>query len=518
MALVDRLLTMVAQFSPIIDETLRKYGDRPIKELLDSIKTNKVPPIQSREDLWNIIESEIIPFFGEKIAHKITCDLRLDPTVQTSNHYGIDTAADSIQGTLLFLLRRGGNIFNRPFVVFGFSSISMNNNFSYPMGLQFYNHSSDQIVRLPQKLPIFPNRLKKQVVYTAGPFDEKMVWRAQERLIRMKKTEGLTTFSFNAIRNVLEEIFLDSYTLGLRNYGEQACIINNKLWHRSFKEKSAKSHFIQLQIEKICKLLLYKDLKNSASLIFQLFFTNCVREKLINNLDGSKACWKRKDLEQRYNQPDKSNQGGTVFFWGLTESGHRIPLVLKSQQSEKIFLGISDRGQLFEVKFCADHIIAALQAGTIIPSLFTCFAVLAFARGIHCIGGYYQAEYLPVIQGAIVDALNVSEAFRDMAESVAQVPTRTCLAGLQYLALKRDDNSVVPIGPIELAGVGGIRDIDLETIPTLSIRDASLLAFTESLDQLVSNVELPDNWVQKLSVENGRMSGILTYCQHKELL
>ena len=121
MALVDRLLTMVAQFSPIIDETLRKYGDRPIKELLDSIKTNKVPPIQSREDLWNIIESEIIPFFGEKIAHKITCDLRLDPTVQTSNHYGIDTAADSIQGTLLFLLRRGGNIFNRPFVVFGFS-------------------------------------------------------------------------------------------------------------------------------------------------------------------------------------------------------------------------------------------------------------------------------------------------------------------------------------------------------------------------------------------------------------
>src|SRR6186997_1504817 len=105
MMLADQVLSMAAQSSPLIDATLHKYRDLPIKELLDSIKTNDTPPFQAREDLWEVIESEIIPFFGKNVANEVISDLKVEPIIPTSNHYGIDTAADSIQGSLLFLLR-----------------------------------------------------------------------------------------------------------------------------------------------------------------------------------------------------------------------------------------------------------------------------------------------------------------------------------------------------------------------------------------------------------------------------
>jgi hypothetical protein len=248
-----------------------------------------------------------------------------------------------------------------------------------------------------------------------------------------------------------------------------------------------------------------------------LFFSKPIREKLINNLDGAKACWKQKSLSKRYHQSDISERGGTIFFWGLTETGHRIPLTLEYKHRVLFLLGISDNGKLFEVEFRVDHIVAALEASTLIPSLFTCFTILAFARGLHCIGGYYQAEYLPVIQNGIADALDVSVVHRKMAELISMIPTNTCLAGLQWLAIKRDDSSVIPLGPIELAGVGGISQTDLETITTLPIKDAYSLAFTEFLDQIVPSSNLPINWLRNLSIENGRNSGILTYDRNKEL-
>jgi hypothetical protein len=475
----DELLALAAASSPSIDRTLRRWGDRSLRDLLASFAgVAPATPLQPRDDLWAVVQSSLAGYHSDVVAAAVVADLRADPVVPTSNHFGIDTVADSVQGTLLFSLRPGASRRSPTAVVFGFGSVSMNN-FSYPLGLRLY----DSVPHLPQRLPIFPNRLKQVVVAAAPPFDEDMITRARSRLASM---DQLSSFSTEAADQVLADVFLPA--ADATTYAEQSARVNAALWSRTcperspggapFRDKFAEGgppRFAQVPVEAVCAQLLQHDLAERGSLLHRLFFDTPVRERLLRRLDGAAACWRLAD-----------DTTGTLFFWGISAKGRRFPLRLVDGRLV---------GGDFSVIWEPGAIMEALEDGRLLPSLLTCFAVLAFARGLGCVGGYYQANYLPVMQAGIVHALGSGA----MADAVARVPADLCLAGLQGLVREMADGSVLPVGPVELGG----RGTGIDTA-ALSVRDASLLALTEVLGELVPNDRLPDDWARQLATENGR--------------
>ena len=47
------------------------------------------------------------------------------------------------------------------------------------------------------------------------------------------------------------------------------------------------------------------------------------------------------------------------------------------------------RGEVFELAYTPASICEALKENRVLPSLFTCFLTLSFARGMVCPGGYF---------------------------------------------------------------------------------------------------------------------------------
>lgn len=506
MELSDHLLDLTSRSSSLVRENLRRHGARPLASVLAALQAPEIEPLQGRDDLWEVIGDQVAEHYGPEIAREAIAELRADPVAPTSNHFGVDTVADSVQGTLLFALRgsNGARRARRTIVVLGFGSISLNN-LSYPMGLVLYDPPHGLVDELPQRLPVFPNRVKRCSVSAAAPFNEQMVGHARARLRRLHGSGELSEFCEHAAGEILDEDFAEPSTVAQPSYGRQATRINARLWDRLFSGGSAPTRLVQLEIESICSELLRRDLYEPASLIHRLFFSTPVREHLLAALDGARACWQRALLRRRLDQPRGAvpGQGGTVFFWGLTDSGTRIPLTLDGSGAALSLTGADDRGRPWRYEFSADSLVAALAAGQLLPSLFTCFATLAFARGLGCIGGYFQVQYLPVIQRAVADALTADAACATTADLVLQVPTELCLAGLQPVVRVLDGGAAIPAGPVEISGAGGLTETDLDRIQEITVRDAYLAAFTDVLHHLVPVAALPAGWRGRLATENG---------------
>lgn len=494
MNLAEHLLATAARSSPLVRETLRRHGGAPLGELLGSLRPATVRPLQPRDDLWVALGRHVAARSGAEAAADAVAELRADPILPTSNHFGVDTFADSVQGTLLFSLRPGAR---RTAVVLGFGSISLNN-LTYPMGLRLYDPRRGDVAAVPQRLPVFPNRFKRCAVSAVGPFDEPMVRRARDRLRKMRHAGDVTAFCERTAGAALEEVFAAPETLSLQSYGHQSVRINAALWRRMFRDR-APTRLVQVEIEPVCAALLARDLYDPDSLLYRLLFEPRIRDAVLTGLDGERACWRLELLDKRLNDSTAGAGGaGTVFFWGLTEQGRRVPLALDAVRGA--LTGLDERGRRREWECTPDGIAAGLAGGTLLPSLFTCFSLLALARGVTCVGGYYQVGYLPVMQRAVVRAL--TRDHREAAETIAQVPTSVCLAGLQAIARTVCGGAVIPAGPVEIAGAGGLTAADLDRIPQITVRESHLTAFAETFGDLAPNADLPDDWLHSLTTEN----------------
>jgi len=453
--------------------------------------------------VWDAVGDQIAFYYGTDLVEEAVADLRADPMLPTSNHFGVDTFADSVQGTLLFALRpRPGGGRRRVVVVLGCGSVSLDN-LTYPMGLLLYDPRNGDPRSLPQRLPVFPNRLRRTSVGLAGPFDEQMVNRARVRLHNMRLAGEVTRFCERAAGQVLDEDFAAPATLSLPTYGHQATRINMGLWSRMFSGGAPPARFVQLHLEAVCTALLAKDLHDPASLVHRVFFEPVTRGAVLAGLDGALACWRLEKLERRLRGmiEDTQPRDGTIFFWGLTDYGRRIPLTLVQDGAALRLAGLDERRQRWDWEFSPDGLISALRGGSLVPSLLTCYTALAFARGVVCVGGYYQAGYLPVMQRGVTDAVGT----RDPAAAavVARVPTGISLAGLQFAVRVLPDGAAIPAGPVEIAGVGGLTESDLSRIESVTVREAHLAAFPETFPHMAPDAVLPDDWIARLTAENG---------------
>jgi hypothetical protein len=495
----DFLLDAAADRCPIIRDNLRSFGDKPVADLLSSLTAAERPALQSAEDFRTVAEAHAAKYYGREIAGQMADDLRSDLVISTANHFGVDTFAVSVQGTQLLALRpRADGSLPRTVVALACSVISMDN-ITFPLGMLLYDLGEGTAPALPQRLAVFPSRMRSRTVGSVVPFDERMIEQAHARLSELRSGRRISAFCECAARRLLDEELAAPETLALPTYGHQGCRVNGRLWERTLG--GAAPRLVQLSLESVCSALLANDMDDVNSLAFRLFFRSDIRTAALLALDGMPTCWRLADLNRKINGAGHSSFGdGTVLFWGMGD-GRRFPLTIDDPDRAVPHLaGVDGRGRRREWELTPRAIGAGLSSGELVPSLFTCFSVLALARGIGCVGGLRQARYLPSMQRGVVRA--VADPDRRAARLVAGARTGLCLPDMHFLMRMLPDGRGIPAGPVEIAGAGGLSPAAVNRIPSVIVREAYLAAFPEVFPAMAPDVSLPEHWIETLAAEN----------------
>lgn len=489
-------LEAVSESAPVLERTLAQYGNVTLAEYLETLKPSVGTPLQSREDFLDIYRQEVVSLLGETAGAKAVEDVNSCPMVLTANHLGVDFFSQSVQTSLLFyILKRRQTASPVILPVIACGSVPLDN-VTYPLGILLYNLKNGAYDMVPRKLPVFSNKVRRRLVTIAPPFDRGMVDRAMKRLGKMEGNSEIGIREAGALRQIFEQDYDAPGVMDLCSYSKQSLVVNNRIWQRLFSSKRGESHIVTMDMENIVRQLLVSDLNNKKSLIFSLFMDPGLRNRVIEKLDNKRACWNLAELRQRHDVESTNVPGktmpiscGTLFFWGVNERSRRIPLLLVENKKDSwSFKGTDDKGNVTEITFSVESILTALKSGQLLPSIFTSFTVLAFARGLTCLGGYYQAEYLPMMQKELVAALRENGSYQEEARLVEQVETGSYLSGMQTV-MTGDTDSLVPAGPIEIIAGGGLTDEDLDQILSLSVREAHLASLFETVADISSSAD-----------------------------
>ncbi len=499
-------LHCACQVSDVVSRTIKRQGQTSLLNYVKNLMAQNPSPFQSRQDLLDIVAAQVRPLLGKSIASVIVRDLEAHPFILTANHHGVDFFAQSVQGSLIFSLPRfetGNSASTIP--VFSFGNIPLNN-LTYPRGVLLYNINGYNLDKMPIKLPIFSNRQKRDMVSAASAMDQGMVKRAQTRFDALVREEKICPTLNNSIRVLFNDTYAAPEVLQQPSYSLQATKLNHSVWRRLFQSGTKYPEMVYLEIEKIVTDLLIKDLHNPESLAHIVMFEPSIRKRILSKLDGDRACWDTKMLDQRLKADQKKlrslHGGGTHLFWGIDSRRRRIPLSLIHHNGGKAVLsGIDDSGKKLEVPFEVERIVEALQRQQLLPSLFTCFLVTAFARGMVCAGGYFQAAYLPIMQRAVREALEEQNGYGDVAQVLSNTVSDTYLSGMQAVMKKIRTNHLVPAGPVEIMASGGLSGADVEKIMDLTVEDAHLGALFETVPDLLPRDSQPRGWKEQLAMD-----------------
>jgi hypothetical protein len=502
-------LNLTCEHSPIINQTLKEHGKLSLIQYLQYFTPNGSSYYQSLDDLIKVVRNYAAPLLGDTIAQQVSEQIVKKPIVLAANHHGVDYFSHSVQGSLIFSLDGLTDSNGSSTVpVFSCGNIPLDNA-TYPRGLLLYNASNSDLDDMPRRLPIFSDRQKRQVTSVASAFDEPMIQRAKKRFEKMLSENQISENLAGPLRQIFREDYMADLVVDLENYSQQSVVLNNRVWKRLFSDIKDSPEMVYLELEKIVGRLLSTDLSNPGSLASYVMFDSSLREAVLQELDGATACWNTDVLEQRLraNNLESSKQkplngSGTHFFWGIDTSRRRIPLYLDTSHHQHPMLrGVDDRGDSWELSYRPSSILDALNDNRLLPSLFTCFTVLSFARGINCLGGYFKDEYFPIMKQGMTNALRKTDGYGELADLVELVPTMSYLSGMIAIMAKTEDDCLIPAGPIEIIAGGGITKEDLEKIKSLTIRDAHLAGLFETIPDFAPWVLGQSGWKRKLAQE-----------------
>jgi len=498
--LTTRLLDTVQQQASTIKRVLAEHGECTLNEYVQQLGCSEYSSYQPVSDVGDLLVEYVKPLLGDEIAQTARDELMALPLVLTANHHGVDFFAQSVQGTLLLSQReiksRNKTRKARTVPVFACGSIAMNN-LTYPRGALFYSTTDEQ---LPLRLPIFPDRVKRQLVARTAPFDQVMVDRAVARVDKLAVEGRVTAELQSSMRNILTEHYSADEVLAQSSYSDQAVLLNSRIW-REMMPREFDSELIYLELEQITLGLLQKDLGDKQSLIHILLFDQAVRVELIRLLNGAKGCWSGADLFKQEFEEKSSSGSGTFMFWGVDERCRRISLGVDHINGVEVLRSVDRSAASWQIPLTPESIAEALQQGRLLPSLFCCYTAISLARGVVCAGGYYQAEYLPVMQHGVVNALNSSKGYSDVASIVQQVVTSCYLSGMQTVMAADGQSGLVPAGPIEIIAGGGLNGPELKKLGQLSVRQAHIASLSETIADVAPDQTLSVSLFAELARE-----------------
>ena len=511
--LADYYLDIATHHSNVLSSSLKKFGCCSLQAFLDSFKPGYGKSYQDRQDLYKVLYKYISSLLGEKVAINTIQDLKKVPIVLTANHHGVDYFAQSVQSSLLFssiIKRLNPSASTIP--VFACGNIPLNN-LTFPRGLMIYLINPAKLNQVPLKLPIFSDRMKRMVVSAVEPFDSLMIQRTIKRIDKYIKEKKISSTLVSPLKSILNTDYSDPDVLQLDSYSKQSVVMNYRLWKRLFRKPHKAPDIVYLELEEIVSKLLEFDLHNPDSLAWSILFNPHLREKVIGGLNNQKACWNNLKLAGR-NKSDllrstprnKIAGCGTHFFWGIDNFNKRIPLYLDRQSPQNpILVGKDDHGKIWTFPFNPSSIIKCLADKRLSPSLFTSYLCLSLARGLNCVGGYYQSEYLPMMQHCVVSALNQIPRYKTMARMVEEVNTSSYLSGMQIVMALIDQGALIPAGPIEIIAGGGLQSDLIAQLESLTVKDAHVASLFETLPDIAPQELNASEWKKNLSTECYRL-------------
>jgi hypothetical protein len=502
--LIDEYLQNLCAKSPSLENTIKSYGKSTIKDFILKINDQQSKDYDQTQGLSKIIYDYVSPLLGREIALQTISAINKQKISLTANHHGVDYFAQSAQGTMLFtIMLRQQNVKQRAIPVIACANISLNN-ITYPRGILIYGVRKNIINEIPYKIPLFPDRYKTRAVWNIPPINKEYVKMALKNVRYLYNTNMISVSSYRTILEVLENEYLNEFVIGQNSYTDQAVILNYKLWKKIFKDNLSDVNVVYLSLEDIAAKLIEIDLYKADSLLNIILFDPEVREKVISGLCRCKACWDSQILNCDVDLDREKRGVGTHFFWGGAKSGKRFSLFLKSYKENSISLvGCSDNSdEIVNIPLDRDILAEKLRTKEIIPSLFLSYLVLSFARGITCVGGYYQSEYLPVMKKKIIAALKDSLSYGHYIGSISKISASKYLSGMQAIMTKTDESSIVPAGPIEIIASGGISDSDVKNILEITILNAHKASMIDTVTDLKVNKAENTNWKEIISNEN----------------
>lgn len=506
-------LDRVRKSLPAVDRVLTRYGHLSLLEYLKQFPVTVKPPFQCRKPLFHLVYRYISPLLGAATARRTVEDFATHPLVLTTSHHGVDYYAQTLQSRLILALRNASRLSPvRTIVVFACGNIPLNN-LTYPRGLLFYRLTAGEWEAAPRRLPVFPHRLKRSMVSVAPAWDSTMLGQARPRLDSMIRQGRVAPEVGLAARTLLAEDYPAAALQAHPDYSTQAVVLNCLIWRKLFAGAVEPPELIYLELEKVASGLLSLDLTNPLSLAWGVLFDKGLRERVLTELDGVRGCWDLDLLSRGSGVTDgetgRSAAGqpcGTVFFWGVDQGGRRVPLDLQTLAPGRAVLrGMNDAGTVQEIP-CSPHDIAhALQNRRLVPSLFTSFLVIAFARGVCCIGGYFQGDYLPAMQRGLAAALQSIEGYEGAARAVLEVPTTLYLDGMTTVMTRTEDACLIPAGPLEIIAGGGLTSEDLKTMGSLTVMEAHLADLFESFPDVTPPESRMVGWQRRVAAECSRL-------------
>jgi len=505
----NQSLNIACRYSPIVANSLKRFGHQPIKDFLEHFSISAEPGFQEREDLFKTVSEYVSPLLGESIARQTVQDLSQTPVVLTANHHGVDYFAQSVQGSLLFslyLLARNPASTTVP--VFACANIPLNN-LTYPRGLMIYNLDSEDLGAMPRKVPVFSDKMKRAMVCTARPFDKAMIDRTGKRISKMTLEGQISSRLSTTLNTIIEEDYADPFILALDSYSQQSVVLNHRIWKRLYADKGTAPDLVYLDLEHIVGQLLEIDLQNPNSLAWSMLFDPELRTRVLGMLDGKKACWQQAKLALRFqwgkmdDQQRKAVRGcGTHFFWGMDSSNKLVPLYVGNPDGANgVLEGKDDRGNTWRVPLTPESICQNILEKKLVPSLFTCYSTISLARGVTCIGGYYQSEYLPVMQQGVVNALKHTPGYEKVVPAVEKVNTSHYLSGMQTIMSLTNGGSLIPAGPVEIIAGGGIEPNDIDRLMGLTVKDAHIASLFETIPDVAPHEAMTAGWKDVLARE-----------------
>ena len=480
---------------PAVDALLSRYATTKVSDYVAQLAQPNVSAFQDNQDFIREVANYTRETLGPELGKAISEDLHELPQVLTANHHGIDTFAQSTQSNLLFSMRKkadGSLVKTVPVLACG--SVPMNN-LTYPRGFLIYAGSSASSDGGILKLPLFPDSYKRKLVSIAGPFTADMLCRSRARARKLLESDKLNP----RIECALNKVFDDCANIGQEfpGYSRQATIVNHRFWRHLFQDGASRSDLVYLELENIAGRLLEKDLFDQSTISHQLLFDPELRGKIIENLDGQRGCWNHEKLLSRCSdssdvrgQNTADSSQGTMFFWGVDEKGRKIPLCLveSSQAASAELRGVDDSGKLFTCPLTAADICQGLQDARLLPSIFTSYLLLSIARGISCIGGYYQAEYLPIMRKAVIDTLRSNSSKTVKTFDSGRLRPDPYLSGMQTIGLKTGSH-LFPAGPLEIIASGGLSAEQFQQVGEVTVLQSHIASLYDTMTDVAPRRE-----------------------------
>ncbi len=456
------------------------------------------PGFQGNQDFIDEVADYTAKTLGPELGEAISDDLRELPQVLTANHHGIDTFAQSTQSNLLFSMRRRAD--GKPaktVPVLACASVPLNN-LSFPRGLLVYASAGTVENGGACKLPIFPDSYKRKLVAIVGPFTAEMLCRSRLRAKKLIDDEKI----FPSLEPALNMVFDELKTVGheFPDYSRQATVVNHRLWRRLFREHSCSSELVYIELERITCRLLENDLFDQSAIFHQLMFDPQLRRQLVEKLDGQRGCWQSEELSRRCagsaggDFSDTGSTRGTMFFWGVDLKGRKLPLrIIEGQNGTGTALcGIDDSGNSWTNPFTPEGIARGLRDGRLLPSIFSSYLLVSIARGVSCIGGYYQAEYLPIMRKAVIDTLSSSAGETTKSSNTGKLHPDIYLSGMQAVGLIADDQ-LFPAGPLEIIASGGMDAQQYRQIGEVTVLQSHIASLPDTLKDVAPRGSNIDN-------------------------